>query len=58
MKQIKEYEFYEQIKDWDFDSFQIESISLTNWNMYELLTRFTNSSSRVLDLGCGGGEKI
>lgn len=53
-----EYEFYEQIKDWNFDMFQIESEKLTDWDMYEILKDVTNEESRVLDLGCGGGEKL
>ena len=54
----KEYEYYEQIKDWNFDEFQIESETLTNWDMYEILKSITNENSKVLDLGTGGGEKV
>ena len=53
-----EFEFYEKIKDWNFDQFQIETDYLTNWKMYEILENLTDSSSRVLDLGTGGGEKV
>ena len=58
MKQEKEKEFYEEIKDWDFSKFEIESESLTNWDLYELLNKLTNKDSRILDLGTGGGEKV
>ena len=54
----KELEFYEQIKDWDFDMFQIESEKLTDWDMYEILKEITDENSKVLDLGTGGGEKV
>ena len=58
MKQNKEKEFYEEIKDWDFSKFEIESESLTNWNLYELLNKLANKETRILDLGTGGGEKL
>lgn len=58
MNQIKEKEFYEEVKDWDFSKFEIESESLTNWDLYELLNKLATSESRILDLGTGGGEKL
>ena len=58
MKQIKEKEFYEEIKDWDFSKFEIESESLTNWDLYEILNELANKESKILDLGTGGGEKV
>ena len=58
MKQIKEKEFYEEIKDWDFSKFEIESESLTNWDLYEILNELDNKESKILDLGTGGGEKV
>ncbi len=58
MKQEKELKFYEEVKDWNFDEFEIESESLTNWNLYDELKKVTNKESKVLDLGTGGGEKV
>lgn len=58
MKQENEYEFYEQIKDWNFDMFQIESETLTSWDMYDILSKVTDKNSKILDLGTGGGEKV
>ena len=58
MKDEQEYEFYEQIKDWNFEEFQIKSESLTDWDMYEILESVTDKNSRILDLGTGGGEKL
>ncbi len=58
MKQTKEKEFYEEIKDWDFSKFEIESISLTEWDLYELLNKLATEESKILDLGTGGGEKL
>ena len=43
MKQTKEKEFYEEIKDWDF---------------FKLINELSNKDSRILDLGTGGGEKV
>lgn len=61
MKKLKEkngYEFYGKIKDWSFDQFEIETEYLTDWDMFKILENVTNSNSRVLDLGTGGGEKV
>ena len=58
MKQIKEKKYYEKIKDWDFSKFEIESESLTKWDLYELLNKIANKDSKILDLGTGGGEKL
>ena len=54
----KEMEYYEQIKDWNFDEFQITTEDFTNWDMFEILKKVTNEESRILDLGTGGGEKV
>jgi ubiquinone/menaquinone biosynthesis C-methylase UbiE len=58
MKQTKEKEFYEEIKDWDFSKFEIETEPLTNWDLYEILNQLANKNSRILDIGTGGGEKV
>lgn len=55
---MKEKEYYEQIKDWSFDEFEIKTIRKTDWDMFELLKEITNKNSKVLDLGTGGGEKV
>lgn len=55
---VNEKEFYEEIKDWDFSMFEIESVKLTNWDLYELLKEITTKDSKILDLGTGGGEKL
>lgn len=54
----KELEFYEQIKDWSFDEFEIKTIKKTDWDMYKTLEELTDENSKVLDLGTGGGEKV
>lgn len=58
MKKNQELEYYEEIKDWNFDMFQIESEELTNWDLNEILNKVANKESRILDLGTGGGEKV
>ena len=58
MKKVNEKKYYDQIKDWNFDEFQIETESLTSWDMYELLKEVTDENSKILDLGTGGGEKV
>mgnify|MGYP003312500146 CR=1 FL=1 len=53
-----EYEFYENVKNWDFSMFNFEEEFLTNWNMYEILKQNVTKESKVLDLGTGGGENL
>jgi ubiquinone/menaquinone biosynthesis C-methylase UbiE len=55
---MKEKDFYEKIKDWDFSHIKRETEKLTDWKMYEILKNNTNQDSKILDLGTGGGEKV
>ena len=54
----KEIKFYDEVKDWDFSMFEIETEKLTNWDLYKILKQVTNKNSRILDLGTGGAEKV
>lgn len=56
--QSEEYNFYNQIKNWDFSQINYTKETLTNWDMYEILNQKADESSIVLDLGTGGGEKV
>lgn len=58
MTRNQELEYYEEIKDWDFSKFEIETENLTNWNFFEILRKAANKDSKILDLGTGGGEKV
>lgn len=58
MKQEKELNYYEEIKDWDFSKYEIETEKFTNWDLYEILKKLVKKDSKVLDLGTGGGEKL
>ncbi len=58
MKKNKELDYYEKRKNWSFSKYEIESESLTNWDLYELLKELTNKDSKILDLGTAGGEKV
>ena len=58
MKRNEEIKYYDEVKDWDFSMFEIESESLTNWDLFEELKKVTNKDSKILDLGTGGGEKV
>lgn len=55
---MKELEFYEKIKNWDFSDIKYEEENFTNWDMYEVLKNETTINSKILDLGTGGGEKV
>lgn len=55
---MKELDFYEKIKNWDFSMINCTEESLTNWHLYENLKANTDINSKILDLGTGGGEKV
>ena len=52
------FEYYEELSNWDFGGFEIETESLTDWDLYSLLRQYVTPDSQVLDLGTGGGEKL
>ena len=58
MKQENEFEYYEQIKDWDFSKFEIETEDFTDWDFFGVLNQLATKNSKILDLGTGGGEKV
>ena len=35
----KEYDFYNEIKNWDFSDINRTEENFTNWDMYEILKR-------------------
>ena len=55
---MKELQYYEKIKDWDFSQINYLSESYTNWELYDELKKVVTKDSKVLDLGTGGGEKL
>ncbi len=55
---MKEKDFYEKIKDWDFSQINYVTESYTNWELYDELKKLTTKESKILDLGTGGGEKL
>ena len=54
----KEKNYYEEMKDWNFNMFEIETEKLINWNLYELINKYAKKKKKILDLGTGGGEKV
>ncbi len=55
---MKEKDFYEKIKNWDFSQINYVTESYTNWELYDELKKLTTKESKILDLGTGGGEKL
>ena len=55
---MKEKDFYDNIANWDFSKIDYETQKLTDWDMYEEISRYTDENSLCLDLGTGGGEKV
>ena len=55
---MKELDFYNKTKNWSFSEFEIETESLTNWDLFKILNEIATKDSKILDLGTGGGEKV
>lgn len=55
---MKELNFYDKVKNWDFSHIKMTKENYTNWDMYEYLKSVTNEESVCLDLGTGGGENV
>lgn len=55
---MSELEFYEKVKNCDFSMINYSKECLTDWDLYKLLNQYSNSESKILDLGTGGGEKV
>lgn len=53
-----ELKFYDNVKDWDFSEIKYVAEPMTDWSMYEILNKTADGSSKILDLGTGGGEKL
>lgn len=58
MKQENELTYYENVKNWNFDKFEIELDKLTDWDLFEIIKGMATKESKILDLGTGGGEKV
>lgn len=58
MKNNREYEFYENVNNWDFSSIKRTEEILTDWDMYDIIRGIVTKESKILDLGTGGGEKV
>ena len=55
---MKEYDFYGEVKNWDFSTIKMTKECLTDWDMRRIISQNATRKSRILDLGTGGGEKV
>ena len=55
---MKEYDFYGEVKNWDFSTIKRTEKSLTDWDMSQIIHQAANKHSKILDLGTAGGEKV
>ena len=55
---IKEKEFYSNVKNWDFSKINYTIETISNFDFYKTISNYSNSSSLCLDLGTGGGENL
>ena len=55
---MNEFEYYQKIKNWDFSQIKYTVKNYTNWDMYDELNKHSSTSSKILDLGTGGGERV
>ena len=54
----REYEFYENVKNWDFSYINILEENYSKWDFFETLKKISKPTDKLLDLGTGGGEKL
>ena len=57
-EKMKEYDFYGEVKNWDFSTIKRTEKSLTDWDMSQIIHQAANKHSKILDLGTAGGEKV
>lgn len=55
--QENELKRYDDIGNWDFSDIKYTTYQESNWNFYDEIKKHSTSSSLLLDLGTGGGEK-
>ena len=55
--QENEWKRYEDIGNWDFSDIKYTTYQESNWDFYNEIKKYSTSSSLLLDLGTGGGEK-
>lgn len=55
---INEYDYYSDLANWSFEDIDYSSVVFTDWVYENEIKKRVNRSSRVLDLGTGGGEKL
>ena len=53
-----EFEYYDEIGNWDFSDIKYKTERHTNWDYFEEIKKHTNDKSVCLDLGTGGGEEV
>lgn len=52
-----EYKRYEEIGNWDFSDIEYTVEQDNSWDFYKEIAKYSKSTSLILDLGTGGGEK-
>ena len=58
MEKEREYEYYENVKNWDFSMINFEVEKVTDWSFFGILNELAKPTDKILDLGTGGGEKL
>ena len=58
MEKEREYEYYENVKNWDFSMINFEVEKVTGWSFFDTLNDLAKPTDKILDLGTGGGEKL
>ena len=57
-RQKNEYDYYSDLANWSFEDINYTSEVFTNWIYEEEIKKHVSKSSKVLDLGTAGGEKV
>ena len=53
-----EHNYYDNLANWSFDDINYTSEIITNWIYEDEIKKRVNKTTKVLDLGTAGGEKI
>ena len=53
-----EYEYYNDLANWDFSNIKYTTENFTNWIYEDQIKKYVKEDSKVLDLGTAAGEKL
>ena len=55
---INEHDYYSKLANWSFEDINYTSKIFTNWIYENVIKKYSNENTRILDLGTAAGEKV